>query len=92
MIPWCAILPRGHPQAVLRRRVRIRPPPLPCVDLPNTAVSGQPGYLERTPPVTPQLPRDLLHDGFDWKQIRNAVSDREANVRQRGASTISQQV
>ena len=51
--------------------------------------------------ISPHLPlavvvaedqRFLLHDGFDLKQIRKAVSDREANVRQRGASTISQQV
>ena len=31
------------------------------------------------------------HNGFDWKEINNAIEESKAGKRQRGASTISQQ-
>ena len=35
--------------------------------------------------------RFYSHDGFDWKEISNAIEERRAGKRKRGGSTISQQ-
>ena len=35
--------------------------------------------------------RFYLHNGFDWKEIGNAIEERKAGKRKRGGSTISQQ-
>ena len=35
--------------------------------------------------------RFYLHNGFDWKEISNAIEERKSGKRKRGGSTISQQ-
>jgi monofunctional biosynthetic peptidoglycan transglycosylase len=35
--------------------------------------------------------RFYSHDGFDWKEISNAIEERRSGKRKRGGSTISQQ-
>jgi monofunctional biosynthetic peptidoglycan transglycosylase len=49
------------------------------------------GHLPRAI-VLAEDQRFLLHEGFDWKSIQRALSERDRSGRLRGASTLTQQV
>ncbi len=89
---------------VLYRYVPVPFTPLMIRNALSGAVKGESitFYHEWVPlsEISPHLPSAVIasedqrfynHDGFDWKEINNAIEEHKAGKRRRGGSTISQQ-
>ena len=89
---------------VLYRYVPVPITPLMVRNAISDAIEGKPIRMRHDwVPLTEMSPhlksaviasedqRFYSHDGFDWKEISNAIEERRAGKRKRGGSTISQQ-
>ena len=89
---------------VLYRYVPVPITPLMVRNAISDAIEGKPIRIRHDwVPLTEMSPhmksaviasedqRFYSHDGFDWKEISNAIEERRAGKRKRGGSTISQQ-
>ena len=88
---------------VLYRYVQVPVTPLMVSNAVSAAVKGAPTTfyhdwvsLETMSPhlvnavVASEDQRFYMHNGFDWKEINNAIEERKSGKRKRGGSTISQ--
>ena len=89
---------------VLYRYVQVPVTPLMLKNALNAAVKGEPTTyhhdwvpMEQISPhlasavVASEDQRFYQHNGFDWKEIGNAIDERKTGKRKRGGSSISQQ-
>ena len=90
MMPWA-------PEPVMLMAGRSRPMTLASIAPPQRSAAVFSSSLEKISPemakavIASEDQKFLDHDGFDRKEIRNALEERRKGTRIRGASTISQQ-
>lgn len=89
---------------VLYRYVPVPVTPLMVKNKLNAILNGKPSTYHHNwvsmASISPHLANAVIasedqrfyqHNGFDWKEIGNAIEERKAGKRKRGGSTISQQ-